>query len=1016
MLSISLPPAPEVANALALEQLYITYCLYGEGIFSEAGFAVRASSTRDPLLLRFAAEYPLYESPDAGNADSPLVPEDFARLALIRLPGGLNALIHTVSHPGAGGRVNNFFSHALARSTLSARDALVTWASPDWVNRCPRGQGKELPTLDSLPRPGPLNDQAVTAFLQKTFSDGEPGSATLFCPERLGMWGLRRELLAQTLRGCLMATQAGPASARGRFTIRAEPSLTALLLYAAVRILPPRLVAGLTFSTYEAPFALRAYRQAQIVGTWSANSADTLEDAFFLTRGYALDTVSQRASPELLEPGDPVISEWIDLAADGEWKVLDGLYALMGDTTGSLVSVRQAFQAARQTRRFVTGRAETVDVLALKRSRDGQALLAQHRDKVRAILLGADLADPALQHELADLLPESEILHLEQTIAHALQGGLATDWQKPWRLLKAALRSNPERLRETLPRILPPPPFPAGLRVLMLRELRDMELPPSQQRQFLHPVLRGCTGEELEELASSGLPPEWFAWAICYALLKKESQAEAVRRLLGGSDDIVRAFWGQLEQVKDERQRRAILAPLLSPADGPGALLLGRSLQNRCAIKAETLEWVLEELKAFSPGWADFWKGNGHTRQLLDILLDLGEEGGPLWSRLARQITADLLFGDPHQTALLANLVVAKERAGHAMPESATQFVADWASFREHFVSASAAPTEERQPIIDTCRRLGLDPVELMRRYFERFLLAREMSADQLADFAGFFHSFYPEPSWYEDHERRFAGWLTVVEVCPDERQRAAYQGYYLEHQVPAQLRERLTDETRKAGSLLAGAVEPRPAPPPSACATKEPPPSLAVTAPVSGGLFEATGVGEAGAPTLSAFMWAALWMLVSVAGGCLAAFVFGLGSLPARTVVILAPFLPLVIATAEGAALFACALTGRTLRRGDLRAAHLKMLSVGLCVGGIAGALGACLAVAQGSSIMTATWLGVTILSGTTAGLLAGLAVPLLTSVAGLQHRIAAGPLARVVASVAAIGSFVSLARWLLP
>ncbi len=1011
---MTMPGTPSItANSAAIHQFHVTYCLYGEGFFPEAGFTIRAGSTRDPLVLRFVHEYPPYELPDRWHPESDQPIDALPRLALVRVPGGQTALIHSVPlPPDARGRVNNFFSHVVLRPALSPRDALATWGSPEWDTRSSPGAGPDLPPLAELPGQGTLNDQAVTTFLQAS-SRRELGAAAPFCPARLADDpSARRELLGLALRGCLTAMQARPGSARCRFYLRAEPALSALLLYAAVRILPPPLVAGLTFSTYENARALPSYRLAQVVGTWPADPSKELEDSFFGTRGFALDTVTRRASPELLEAGGPVVTEWIEMATRGDWKTLDRVYALVGEATGPLVSVKQAFQAARLTQRLVTGRADSVDLVALKRCTDGPALLAQHRDKVRSVLLNADLADPKLRDELADLLPESELLQLEQQIAQALQGGPGADWRSPWRLLKAAIRANPSRLRDSLQRILPPMPFPPGLRVTLLGELSGLQLPPLYQRVSLHALLRGCTSEELKELGSSGVPPEWFSWAISYGLLNEGSQAEAIQRLLGGSDDLLRAFWAQLEFIKDEGQRREVLGPLLSPAQGPGALLLSRSLLTRCTFRPGTLAWLLDELKVYSPAWSDFWRRDGHFARLGEILLELGEEMDPVWGRFCRRIDPDLLMGNADQRAHLEMLVTARNWAGPAMPSKTAGLIADWSLLREHFVAAVAVPVADRQPIIDAYLRLGLDPVDLARRYFERFLKDRELDAEGLGDFAGFFHSSYPDASWFEDHEKRLAGWLEAIRSCPDESRRASYQGYYLEHQIPAPLRQRLVEEARAAGKLLPGALTSMPVPVSQDRAKTQAPVSAVATAPADGLLFDVTGIGSETPYTLKGFLGSGSWMLITLASGCLAALAFGVGMLPPKQVVLLAPFLPLVIGMAEGAALQACVLSGLALRRGGRAGTYLRILLFGACVGGAGGGLAACVALAQGSPVVT--WLGVTVFLGVMGGCLSGLALPLAASAARLRG-LALGPLARAVACVVATGLFVGVARLLL-
>src|ERR1700745_1989512 len=85
------------AGPAPAHQLYVTHCLYDEGLSREAGFGVRASSTRDPLLLRFALEYPPYEPPPGLLGIEAAAPR---RLALVRVPGGRSALIHSVTRAG----------------------------------------------------------------------------------------------------------------------------------------------------------------------------------------------------------------------------------------------------------------------------------------------------------------------------------------------------------------------------------------------------------------------------------------------------------------------------------------------------------------------------------------------------------------------------------------------------------------------------------------------------------------------------------------------------------------------------------------------------------------------------------------------------------------------------------------------------------------------------------------------------------------------------------------------------
>src|SRR5262249_26431273 len=146
MLSSTVLPQPITAvPTVGMNQVYITHCFYDEGVFRKAGFNIRACSTRDSLLLRFAGEYPTFELPvDEQPADYPLtvIPR---RLAMVAVPGGKFALIHSVHLPESDhGRANNFFSHVLFPAALKPCQALATWASPDWTTHCPLDTGKNL--------------------------------------------------------------------------------------------------------------------------------------------------------------------------------------------------------------------------------------------------------------------------------------------------------------------------------------------------------------------------------------------------------------------------------------------------------------------------------------------------------------------------------------------------------------------------------------------------------------------------------------------------------------------------------------------------------------------------------------------------------------------------------------------------------------------------------------------------------------------------------------------------------
>ncbi len=193
-----------------LQQICITHCLQDEGVYRRAGFTVRASSTLEPLLIRYAMEYPSYEAPVGMAGDKLTVAAAPRRLALVRIPGGQSALIHSVYLPeDERGRANNFFSHILIGPAIGARQALASWASPHWMTRCDPEFGTELSPLDSLPESEAVSDDTVTAFLQPAVAASDDELATLTCPERLANEPKKRRELMGLARARLPAGDPG---------------------------------------------------------------------------------------------------------------------------------------------------------------------------------------------------------------------------------------------------------------------------------------------------------------------------------------------------------------------------------------------------------------------------------------------------------------------------------------------------------------------------------------------------------------------------------------------------------------------------------------------------------------------------------------------------------------------------------------------------------------------------------------------------------------------------------------
>jgi hypothetical protein len=327
------------------EQVYVTHCLPADSVSGRPGFEVRATSVSDPLLLQFALEQPAYELPLDLRRPGLTAAEAPCRLALVAAPGGRVALVHTVYVPeDTCGRKNSFFSHILFYPSLTLRQALSTWTSPDWQTDYPSGSTKKLPPLSGLPRPGPLDDTALSAFL------ADEG---------------KRQTLRRVLQGMLLALRAKDQQ-RSRLYLLAEPDLTAQLLYGVARLLPEARDKFVPFSTYENMHrVLREYRLGICAGTWTATPDRGLDADYYHTRGYAIDTINGKASPELDNDVPAFFDEAMELATPGEWEELEQVLSYVGRAT--VPFLRPALETVRALKRL----AESDDLLVVLRLAHG---------------------------------------------------------------------------------------------------------------------------------------------------------------------------------------------------------------------------------------------------------------------------------------------------------------------------------------------------------------------------------------------------------------------------------------------------------------------------------------------------------------------------------------------------------------------------------------------------------------------------------------------------------------------
>jgi hypothetical protein len=997
------------SRSAAIEQIYVTNRRNETVALTEQSLTICGSSTDDPLLLRSALEYPYAEIPKDFLTSRPS-----CRLALVRIPGGKSALIHSTSSPAEDhqGRVE-FFCHVLVHPSLKACQALSTWDSTGWVRQGPTN-GSGLGRAVELPPPGPIDDRAIAAFLEPdpVLLNGQGWSEVY--PERLRMMPeRRRQLLQLVLRGCLLVLNASPTlarRARGRshFYILGEPELTALLLYAAARILPEIFSARLTFSTWEPISRLREYDLARVVGTYAPDAED-LDEEFYTTNGYALNTFTFKHSPELTSDDQLEIDSWIERAARGEWQQLDEVNQIL--RKGHFASLDDAKEVYRLCTLLANGKAQSKDLLIALKAPWGPAILDKYRDVLWPQVLDASLTDPLLAEAFADLVAQ-HLAEVEQAAAVAMRESAEVEWRPHWRLLRLALRDDVEKLRETLMRILPEFPWRPDFRLALLEELSSLRTLREQAPARFQFLLKNCSSKDLDLLAGPRVDRKWLVWGFCHALVQGETASDAAQRLHQADDALIQIFWEQFLLLTNEGQRRTILGPLF-PASDDGARFLIRSLKHLSWLSPDTLLWLLDSFGAFQKERTHFWLTQDNLPILFRALHSIGEAAEPIWQRICSLIDIDLLVPeDAGQQGLLLELWAAQSQPGISMPASASLALKDWMFLRERFEKASALPADARQELINACNRLHLDPIPVLAQYFERYILPRGTDKEMLDDFAGFFHSFFLEGKEYRDYVARLVAWLNVVENSSNEAERALLQSYYLHHHVPAEFHWRLAQDLGQTGRLL-DAVR----------GQISKPTEIDLLGIPQAILFQLTGVRgpESSILSLPSLAWFSPTILASV----LVAGICGLfltsrtrtgATVPGGLILL---FIPAVFTLAESLALHSVGALLKNLRGCQctwnvLRWIVWQEMGFALVVGINSGLVGGSLAYFGGAPVNLACKLGGALMASLASVPLGSLAVPLLFRRFRLVIWIPYAVLSRASASVMALAIFLSLA-WAL-
>jgi hypothetical protein len=787
------------------DQVYVTHCLQNDSLKNQTGFGVRAASTEDPELLKFAVEFPAYQLPMDMWANEPSPAKTPRRLALVSGPRNTLALIHS-AYVGEDtmGRSGNFFTHVLffPSSELSAIDALKSWRAADWETSYPQGARKALPKLHGPPPDGNIiGDEALTSFLSGKGAGPDQDLATLVCPSRLLNDAARcQHLLTKTIEACLAAWHADSASARNRVYLVAEPGLVALLLYGAARLLPSASAADWFFSTFEnSHSSLRHFRQAFACGTYVSDPHKGLDPDYFRTLGFGLDALAaNRISPELAGEASQAVTNLVHLAAEGKWDIIAQIHGCHAPGRASGESLRAAIRLHNAFIKAKNANLTAVELLEMRKSPEGESLIQKNAADFWPQVVDFAQTNEQVRREFADMIRK-------RAPELAAESGrlLATrdpNWIALWALVKAV-----EPAKERLPKhwlsllqhaaaAAPDKPYLPSQRVVLLQECQQVYASPAAGLESAEELLAVSSAPEFEQLQKAKLPPDWLARALELGLDAAQPALWIPRVLHVASESLLEAFAARLPNAQpadDLLRKLQILVPTVEHYP-----IFFRLLKSGLVVPPDVVRGLLDGLQDVQRTINPTWSHGDHLETLLRSLAPFKERAEPIWVRFGRFVTKDLLFGDAGQRGLFENLTAAREQSKPSVPPRCAQIPDDWALLLALFsnpqtVTASAAE------IAAVCERRKLPkPNELLKEYFAKFFQKKSIDEARIDVFAGAFDRVFPMGDADHQQLERFDSWLDIVQNLPDNK-KFALQKHYLKQCVPLNVCRWLLDERK---------------------------------------------------------------------------------------------------------------------------------------------------------------------------------------------------------------------------
>lgn len=665
-----MPSQERTSRSAPKDQVYLTHCLLVDSVFNIAEFTVRAASTSDHDLLRRVDRYPTFELPVTLWSKDPQPEKAPRRLALVNLDDGEQILIHSAYLTrDTVGRVGNHFTHVLIAPRFDPLEAIQSWAAPGWRTGYEPGESKMLPQPKGIPAGSVLNDDHLREFLSgEHLPLTDPDLATQTIPERLlNEPRRRRELLARFLNAILFLVQQED-KRRGPLYIHAEPGLVALFLFAAFRLLPRGWTSELTFTTYENPdTTLRSYDRALIVGTYMDDPRRRLEEDYRERYGYGFDTFHFDCCSTELATKQDAVEALLDLAAEGDWEVIDRLHEKCGNARVKVAGIREASRRIGSLVRLPKLTASIEELATILTTEEGRKQFEPFEAGYWPRIRDACLANPALAPRFTSTLrKENYLKELRRTAAQQLADIDLPGWERHWALIRSVVAS---REKEQFRKLVddnklgdhPSPDVKSVLRREWLKwEMRDKpgKLPDSP------PWGRALRAESEAELArllnDPELPFHWKARSLCYAMLSTQL-IDAARAHLQRAEATIFEAALQIGKAKFH-EHPAFLVKLLAGEPPPYDLMARLLATGTKYIEAQTWVAIFRGLNHYNRAeWESWWLQNEHLAQLL-VNLDDVPAARDIWEPYVQELVNKRFLVDLRLIRIYVQIMRAYER------------------------------------------------------------------------------------------------------------------------------------------------------------------------------------------------------------------------------------------------------------------------------------------------------------------------------------------------------------------